>query len=154
MKMPSKAICIIAGGTIALLLIAVLIFRHINGNIKQDVETGAFKNKYEFAIESIDQTTQSVRNKMKANIETAPASFQTAMRQPKPAEPIVTSDAPIRLQGILWTENTPLALINGDMLQIGEETHGFKLIQITTDTVILEKDSGEEITLRLMEDIE
>lgn len=48
--------------------------------------------------------------------------------------------------GILWDPQQPLALINGRTLGIGEEVEGYRVLEITRDTVTL-SDGAQTVTL-------
>ncbi len=54
----------------------------------------------------------------------------------------------LNLSGILWDAAQPLAIINGHMLQVGEEVGGFRLTTITEDHVSL-TDGQQVLELRI-----
>ena len=45
--------------------------------------------------------------------------------------------ASLTLSGILWDAHQPLAIINGQMLQVGEEYEGYRVVEITQNRVSL-----------------
>jgi hypothetical protein len=40
------------------------------------------------------------------------------------------------LSGILWDATAPLAIINGSMVRAGEDVEGYRVVAITTDSVV------------------
>ena len=45
--------------------------------------------------------------------------------------------ASLTLSGILWDARQPLAIINGQMLQVGEECEGYRVVEITQNRASL-----------------
>ena len=43
----------------------------------------------------------------------------------------------LHLSGILWDAVTPMAIINGQTLHVGEKLEGYEVIQILQDHVVL-----------------
>ncbi len=54
----------------------------------------------------------------------------------------------LALGGILWDPQNPLAVINDEVLGVGEEVNGLRVIKISETEVLLE-DDGREFTLKL-----
>ncbi len=50
------------------------------------------------------------------------------------------------LSGILWDTTQPIAVINGQMLRVGDELEGYKVTQIAQDSVSL-FDGSQTVTL-------
>lgn len=46
----------------------------------------------------------------------------------------------LHLSGILWEEANPTAIINGEIVAVGSEINGKKVVEIRKDKVILEAD--------------
>lgn len=63
------------------------------------------------------------------------------------AEPNETTPS-FTLSGIVYSQQLPLAVINGQALKKGQDIEGAKILDIQEDKVILEKD-GKNITLFL-----
>lgn len=55
----------------------------------------------------------------------------------------------LQLQGILWDEKKPLAIINAEIVSEGQEIRGKKIIKIEKDSVIVETSYGERHTIQL-----
>ena len=70
---------------------------------------------------------------------------------PIPIVPVPIPD--LVLQGIVWDENDPYAIINDDIWARGDELKGFIVFEITQETVTLKK-GDEVIDLKLFPDIE
>lgn len=62
----------------------------------------------------------------------------------KPGEPIEE----LNLGGILWDKDKPVAIINDNMVGIGDAVGAYKVVDITQDSVAL-NDGTEEHTLKL-----
>jgi len=54
----------------------------------------------------------------------------------------------IRLEGIIWDEDSPIAVINGKVVGVSDEVNGAKIIQIKQNEVILEI-NGQRTPLKL-----
>lgn len=57
----------------------------------------------------------------------------------------------LKLSGILWDETSPAVIINDEIVGIGDEIDGKKIIRIDRDRVVLEVE-GEEYILKLEEE--
>jgi hypothetical protein len=54
----------------------------------------------------------------------------------------------LALSGILWDATQPIAIINGSMVQVGEEVDGYRIVEISQDHVSL-SDGAETFQLRI-----
>lgn len=79
------------------------------------------------------QTTNAARTNLARAIERAPS-------------PAVAGD--LRLLSIIFREEKPAAVINGDMVRVGEEVRGARVVRIEPHAVTLER-SGSNLVLRL-----
>jgi hypothetical protein len=61
--------------------------------------------------------------------------------------------AGIRLEGIIWDEDSPIAIINGKVVGVTDEINGAKIIQIKQNEVVLEV-NGEKMPLKLQTKLE
>ena len=52
------------------------------------------------------------------------------------------------LSGILWDATQPIAVINGQMLRVGDELESYKVTQIAQDSVLL-SDGSQTLTLAI-----
>ncbi len=51
------------------------------------------------------------------------------------------------LNGIMWDDVNPYAIINGDVIKVGDKLGSMKIIDITESSVILEQDNEHHILL-------
>jgi hypothetical protein len=151
-RIPSRATCIIAGGAAGLLIVAVLIFQKMNRSMQQDVETGAFEKQYASAIQSLDDAIHSAQHKIEGNAAGSVQPDQLKPIQKKPVIATVTNDLEIKLQGISWNSEVPVAMVNGKIYRVGEVIGEFTLVRITADTLFLENGQGESKKIQLAED--
>jgi hypothetical protein len=54
------------------------------------------------------------------------------------------------LSGILWDAQSPIAMINGQMVRIGDQVEGYRVVEITQSTVLL-SDGGQAVNLSIAE---
>lgn len=54
----------------------------------------------------------------------------------------------LNLSGILWDASAPIAIINGQMLRVGEELEGYRVTEITQDRVLL-TDGAHTVSLHI-----
>ena len=76
-----------------------------------------------------------------APIATAPADAAAPAPPPSPV-------ADLKLRSIIYREDRPAAVINGDMVFVGDEIRGARVVRIERQTVIVER-KGETNELRL-----
>jgi hypothetical protein len=71
-----------------------------------------------------------------------------------PAGTVYVREAPlpgggtIRLDGIAWSETTPAAVLDGQIVGPGERIHGARVARVERDRVVLDLD-GSELVIRL-----
>lgn len=61
-----------------------------------------------------------------------------------PDAPLAEIDNNIRLNGVFFNPDEPMALINNHVLRIGDTVEGFLLVDIKEDSVILKDGQGRE----------
>lgn len=54
-----------------------------------------------------------------------------------------------QLEGIIWSEDKPMAIINGEIVGEGQIIGDKKIIKIEKDSVIVESQDGERYTIEL-----
>jgi hypothetical protein len=83
-----------------------------------------------------------------------PRGANAAAERAAPAETSHVREAPLpgggtlRLDGIAWSETTPAAVINGQIVGPGERVHGVRVVRVERDRVVVEIDGAEQ-TIRL-----
>ena len=58
-------------------------------------------------------------------------------RDPFARGPAVVGVAGLALTGIIWDQAAPMAIINGEVMQLGQEIDGYRLLEIKPDRVWL-----------------
>ena len=53
----------------------------------------------------------------------------------RPAEAVQAQAVSLSLSGIIWDEHAPIAIINGQMLRVGQEFSGYRVVEIAQDHV-------------------
>lgn len=53
------------------------------------------------------------------------------------------------LTAVIWDEEKPLAVINDEVVGIGQEIGGYRVIKINKNSAVLQKEEGQKITLEL-----
>jgi len=82
-----------------------------------------------------------------ASIATSQASATAPAQAAEPAPP-PSPVADLKLRSIIYREDKPAAVINGDMLYVGDEIRGARVVRIDRHTVTVER-KGETNELRL-----
>ena len=85
-----------------------------------------------------------------------PSTGQTPVVQsppppaPPPPPPPAAPPAPDPdLNGIIWQQEKPLAIVGGVVVGRGDRVEGFTVVEITRETVVLRDDKGQTKALRL-----
>lgn len=68
------------------------------------------------------------------------------VRDPFSGAPIITeedSSSGVLLNGILWDEKNPMAIINDEVVKTGDHAAGYAVIEIKEDKVLLRNDAGD-----------
>ena len=75
------------------------------------------------------------------------------IEEPKPEQPVVTAkDADkveLKLNGIIWNKDRPLAIINSTVVGIGSRITDRKIVAISAERVQLQYDNKKEETLQI-----
>lgn len=83
------------------------------------------------------------------NVSTAAASVPAAPKQAQRDRPSSASSSPagaVRIQGIFWDSQRPMALLGDDIVEVGSETPLGKVVEITKKNVVFER-NGARVTL-------
>jgi len=114
-----------------------------------------------FGSGSKDKTnkkTGSVSNSMQKNAVSFDLAALSQSRSQKKAKtaytewgqnPFMLKRAPkaLNIEGIMWDEKNPKAIINGDIVGIGENIESKTIIDIKPNSVIFVGDDGKEVEL-------
>ncbi len=102
------------------------------------------------------RTNVTVTPKLEADARPAPttasiSTLQTTASAPAPATEPAAPPSPfadLKLRSIIYREDKPAAVINGDMLYVGDEIGGARVVRIERSSVTVER-KGETNELRL-----
>lgn len=157
MKNPSKKTLYLLLIGAALLLVIVIQRSPRRSNAPK---TGRFEQVYTTAIDSLHDSTKTVREKLRANLpgdlEILP---EKRLRHSKtnekeededPGEPTLKN---ITLRGIYWSDAMPLAEINDRLCKTGDQIAGFILEEIQPYQIILTDDLGNRHTNSLVREL-
>lgn len=56
----------------------------------------------------------------------------------------------VRVEGILWDRERPLALMNGDVRRVGDEVEGYRVVEIRPAAVVVVGADAERLTIPLV----
>lgn len=76
----------------------------------------------------------------------SPATVMT----PAPTAGVAEGGPPLRLSGIIWDKENPIAIVNGKSLSPGEELSGARVMKITLESVTFRR-GGKEFTVTVHE---
>lgn len=93
-----------------------------------------------------DPSTSSKKGLDLSQLEELPWGRDPFVKASKP-KPVKEKDR-FTLSAVIWDENEPYAVINDEILVVGQEIEEYHVIDIDVDTVILQKGS-KEIKLKL-----
>lgn len=83
---------------------------------------------------------QMTREKLQDNLQWGRDPFVTAIYQVKTE----VGTGSFMLSAVIWDENKPLAIINGEVVCVGDAVGGCRVIKINKDNAVIEKDGKEE----------
>ncbi|HTL70517.1 MAG TPA: hypothetical protein VL404_04410 [Candidatus Eisenbacteria bacterium] len=58
----------------------------------------------------------------------------------------------LKLDGIVWDEKAPYAMINGKVVKVGDTIEGYRILEIKPGAVVLWSDGGQFNELKLFEE--
>ncbi len=151
----------ILGGLVLVLVVVVVIRMMPGGDSSAQAATGRSQGSiidrdphHLASVAKIARTRmQHVYTGDDARDPFEPLVRQASRRDPRPDEQRETEPEPIRppqltLYGIIWDPETPIAMIDGMDLHVGDRIKGARVIEIRIDRVILEyRSSRFELTV-------
>ena len=145
MKIFSSRQLIVAASGIALLMLAGLFF--FQGGRRQNAEKNIWgTEQYGIFIQQLHRNVDSVQKKMERNKIVTPAIVPAVSRDPgsgqEPVPAIMDKDRMFVLQGISWSEDNPLVMIDNKLYKSGDRIGGYTIQQIFSQTVILKDADG------------
>ena len=114
------------------------------------------KSAIQVSTNIVVRTNVAVTPKPEADARSAPtnasiSTSQTTAAAPAPATEPAAPPSPfadLKLRSIIYREDKPAAVINGDMLYVGDEIRGARVVRIERNSVTIER-KGETNELRL-----
>ncbi len=102
------------------------------------------------------RTNVAVTPKLEADARSAPTTASISTLQTTAAAPALATEpaappspfADLKLRSIIYREDKPAAVINGDLLYVGDEIRGARVVRIERSSVTVER-KGETNELRL-----
>lgn len=133
----------------ALLVLAV---RLVNYRRQHTVDTGAFALSYETAVQKLRAQTVALSRKMAQNGAYDPALIAVPELPPvdKPAAAVPSVERLV-LQGVSWSIEMPLALINDKLYKTGDRLGGFTIETILPYSVIVRNADGAATEIKVAE---
>ena len=121
-------------GALVVVMIAVYT-RAFRGSVPK-----ATSGRVEVAEAPTVQPTQEERLTIAQPSQQREAQRQRAMRLVWRRDPFTRGAAMgelsgLQLSGILWDSNEPIAIINGQMVRVGEKLEGYRVVEIAKDRV-------------------
>jgi hypothetical protein len=150
MRIHARTLLTLAG-CLAVLLLAM---RYVNYRRQQRVETGKFAAHYETSVQKLRAETIALSRKLAQNGTYDPALIVA------PVEPVIPVTKPgaagangeITLQGVSWSTEMPLALINDKLYKTGDRVAGGTIVKILPYSVILQTAAGAEKEIQLVKE--
>jgi len=114
------------------------------------------KSAIQVSTNIVVRTNVAVTSRLEADARSAPTSESISTSQSGAAAPTlaavpaapVSPFADLKLRSIIYREDKPAAVINGDMLYVGDEIRGARVVRIERNSVTIER-KGETNELRL-----
>ncbi|MFH1594164.1 MAG: hypothetical protein ABID09_05670 [Candidatus Omnitrophota bacterium] len=133
----------LAVSVLLLLILAGISFYRLNQN------SALIRSKLSFLVREIpstDDESKETRGSRRAERKDEPV--RGTVPTPKNVDPIDKTDLPLDLNGIMYTPNMPLVILNGRVLAKDNTIEGYTVSEIGKDFVKL-KLGNEEFELRL-----
>jgi MSHA biogenesis protein MshK len=119
-------------------------------------QSSPHKSAIQVSTNIVVRTNVAVTPKPEADVRSAPTNAsistpQTSAAAPAPATGPAAPPSPLadlKLRSIMYREEKPAAVINGEMLHVGDEIRGARVVRIERNSVTVER-NGETNELRL-----
>ena len=137
-----KVVTLMVLAVLALLSLAYGLSAPVKGRGRVTGNKGIDRRNSSLEV-SFDKNVASVKRDAKRT------AYETWPRNPFSfRQPAMKDNSKFVLNGILWDNERPQAIINNDIINLGDEIGGFKVITINEDSVVL-NDGGNDIELKL-----
>lgn len=154
MKIPSRYLLMAASAAALLLLVVLFAFQEVSR--RSIVKGTRFNEQYSGVIQQLRERIDSGQKKMKRNAVTIPAvvvelvAESAARPDPASVQQVFEKDRTFVLQGISWSADKPVVMIEGRNYKTGDALGGFIIQGILPRSIILRDADGalREITLQ------
>lgn len=146
MKTLSRNQIVAAFGIALLVLAGLLLFQ--SAHRKNAAKSARFSEQYLRVIKQLNGDMDSVRKKMRRNEAVIPV-IVVASREPVPGRKIVEKNRAFVLQGISWSADRPLVMIDDQLYKQGDQVGGYTIQEILPQAVILRDADGAQKTITL-----
>ena len=143
---------ILASGAALLVLAGLIIFHDVR---RQNlVKSRQFAEQYERVIEKLHGNMDSMQKKMRRN-GVATSVIIEVSREPAPAPgpKVVEKTRSFVLQGISWSADRPLVMIDDKLYKAGDRIGGYTIQQISPQDIILRDAGGAQQKISLMKEV-
>ena len=119
-------------------------------------QTSPRKSAIQVSTNIVVRTNVAVTPKLEADARSAPTNASISTSQTTAAGSATATEpaappspfADLKLRSIIYREDKPAAVINGDMLYVGDEIRGARVVRIERNSVTIER-KGETNEMRL-----
>lgn len=146
MMIQRRTIAIASVGTVAVILLLFILLQPVVRSKERAVVRGEFENRYLEAVENLDRVL--------ARLEQSSAGIPyKIIKAPEPDSAMTPREAAVEqklvLQGVSYSREMAIAMINGRNFREGDQVGGYKLEKVTPYGAMLKRDDGTELTLQL-----
>jgi hypothetical protein len=114
------------------------------------VKSTRFIEQYAGVVQQLRGNMDSVQKKMRMNEVAIPASVAEVLPEPVPILTMAEKDRIFVLQGISWSVESPLVMIEDRIYKPGDQIGGFTIQEILPRAVILRNANGVQSELTLI----
>jgi hypothetical protein len=140
---------ILASGAVLLLLTGLMIFQDVRR--KNIVKSTRFSEQYARVIDKLRGSTDSVQKKMRRN-EVVTAVVVEISREPAPGQRVAGKNRSFVLQGISWSVDKPLVMIDDKLYKEGDSIGGYTIEKIFQQAIILRGADGAQRKITLLKE--
>ena len=140
---------IMASGAALLLLTCLIIFQ--NAHRKNEGKIARFSEQYMRVIQQLRGDIDSVQKKVSRN-EIVASVVVEVNREPAPGQKIAGKDRSFILQGISWSADRPLVMIDDRLYKQGDQIGGYTIQQISQQSIILRDADGAQQKITLIKE--
>ncbi|MEI7850668.1 MAG: hypothetical protein WCH86_02435 [Kiritimatiellales bacterium] len=141
---------ILAAGAALLLLTGLIMFQDVRR--QNMVNSKRFAEQYERVIQQLRGNMDSVQKKMRRN-EVMTSVVVEVSREPTPGMKVAEKNRAFVLQGISWSADRPLVMIDDKLYKAGDSIGGYTIQQISPQAIILRDADGAQQKITLIKEV-